>query len=43
MNSNRSEDVLSGGYGMSFLSCFLWLTAMFIAAKLLLEKRDVKA
>ncbi len=43
MNSNHSEDVLSGGYGMFFAACFLWLAAMFIAAKLLLEKRDVKA
>lgn len=43
MNSNHSEDVLSGGYGMFFAACLLWLAAMFIAAKLLLEKRDVKA
>ena len=43
MNANRSEDVLSGSYGMFFLSCVLWMTAMFLLAWFLLRKRDVKA
>ncbi len=43
MNSNRSEDVLSGSYLMFFASSIGWLVLMFVLAKLLLEKRDVKA
>ena len=43
MNANRSEDTLAGNYGMFFLSCVLWLAAMFLLAWVLLRKRDVKA
>ena len=43
MNANRAEDVLSGSYAAFFLSCAVWLAAMFAVARLLLEKRDVKA
>lgn len=43
MNANRSEDALAGNYGTFFLSCALWLAAMFLLAWLLLRKRDVKA
>ena len=43
MNANRSEDALTGSYGMFFLSCVLWLAAMFLLAWGLLRKRDVKA
>ena len=42
MNSNRVEDVLSGSYAAFFLSCAVWLAAMFAAAWVLLEKRDVR-
>ena len=43
MNANRAEDVLSGSYAAFFLSCAVWLAAMFAVVRLLLEKRDVKA
>lgn len=43
MNSNKAEDVLSGGYGAFALACALWLAAIFCAAALLLKKCDVKA
>ncbi len=43
MNANRAEDVLSGSYAAFFLSCAVWLAAMFAVARGLLEKRDVKA
>lgn len=43
MNANKSEDALAGSYGMFFLSCALWLAAMFLLAWGLLRKRDVKA
>ena len=43
MNANKQEDVLSGAYLPFFVSCLLWLTALFLLAWLLLRKRDVKA
>ena len=43
MNANKQEDVLSGAYLPFFVSCLLWLAALFLLAWLLLCKRDVKA
>lgn len=43
MNANKQEDVLSGAYLPFFVSCLLWLAALFLLAWLLLRKRDVKA
>lgn len=43
MNANKSEDILTGSYGMFFISCAFWLVSMFLLAWLLLRKRDVKA
>ena len=43
MNANKQEDVLSGTYLPFFVSCLLWLAALFLLAWLLLRKRDVKA
>lgn len=43
MNANKQEDVLSGAYLPFFVSCLLWLAALFLLAWLLLRKQDVKA
>ena len=43
MNSNRSEDLLSGSMGSFVLASLVWLLAFLTAAACLLEKRDVKA
>ena len=43
MNANKRIDTLAGHYGLFFCSCLLWLAAMFVLARFLLEKRDVKA
>ena len=43
MNANKQEDVLSVAYLPFFVSCLLWLAALFLLAWLLLRKRDVKA
>lgn len=43
MNSNKSEDLLAGSYLPFVGSCFLWLTAFFLLAQLLLTHRDVKS
>ena len=43
MNASKSDDMLAGGYGFFFLSCALWLAALFLVAWLLLKKRDVRA
>lgn len=42
MNSNQSEDLLSGNLFPFFLSCVLWLAILFFTANLLLTRRDVK-
>ena len=41
MNANKSTDVLAGGYGMFFVSCAVWLLAMFALAWGLLRKKLV--
>lgn len=43
MNSNRSEDLLSGSLGSFVLACLVWLAAILAAAAWLLEKREVRA
>ena len=43
MNSNRSEDMLAGRLPLFFLACGVWLLVIGLTARLLLEKRDVKA
>ena len=43
MNSNRSEDMLAGKLPLFFLACGVWLLVIGLTARLLLEKRDVKA
>lgn len=43
MNSNRSEDIVAGNYTGFFISCGVWLIAIFVLANLLLTHRDVKS
>ena len=43
MNANRSADMLSGSYGMFFVSCLAWIAVFFWLANRLLKTRDVKA
>lgn len=43
MNSNKSEDMLSGNLFPFFAACLLWLAVLFCTANLLLTRRDVKS
>ena len=43
MNANRSTDVLAGNVLPFTLACLGWTLAVFAAARVLLEKRDVRA
>lgn len=43
MNANKSNDVLAGHYGLFLLSCIFWLRLLFLAAWLILQKKDVRA
>lgn len=42
MNSNRSEDLLTGSYVPFFVSCMFWLLLLLTLANFLLTHRDVK-
>lgn len=43
MNANRSQDILAGKWLQFLGASAAWLAVLFLLAKLLLEKRDVKA
>ena len=43
MNANKAEDMLSGGLGGYALVCAGDTLAIFLAAQLMLTKRDVRA
>ena len=43
MNSNRREDVMAGSLVPFFLSCAVFVTISFLAANLILTKRDINA
>ena len=43
MNANKAEDMLSGGLGGYALVCAGYTLAIFLAAQLMLTKRDVRA
>ena len=42
MNANKAEDMLSGGLGGYALVCAGYTLAIFLAAQLMLTKRDVR-
>lgn len=43
MNSNKSEDVLTGSGGVFWAACLIWTGVLFAAAAALLRARDVRA
>ena len=43
MNSNRTEDVMTGQLPGFFLSCIIFLAIFLLTADVVLAKQDVKA
>lgn len=43
MNSNQKADMLAGQYTIFLVICIAWLAALFVAASILLKKRQIQS
>ena len=43
MNSNQKADMLAGHYAIFLVICIAWLAALFVAASILLKKREIQS
>lgn len=43
MNSNQKADMLAGQYAIFLVICIVWLAALFVAASILMKKREIQS